>query len=131
MTIMGVVFGLGLGAFSRLETPGRQTVGLVQSVLRAGSSQAIAHQATTRVGFDVSDPEVARIVPAEVAVVATWHFEEPTLRGAFGLFGDGVGHRVVEDGYIGKALSVAQPGSEVRFRVEDDPAFDLADGFVL
>jgi len=131
MGIMGIVFGLGLGAFSRLETPGRQTMGVVQSVLRAASNQAVAHQTTTRVGFDASDPDVARIWPAEVAVVGTWHFEEDSLRGAFGLFGDGVGHRLVDDGYIGRGLSVAQVGSEVRFRVQDDAGFDLADGFAL
>lgn len=131
MAIIGVVLGLGLGAFTALETPGRQTLGMVQSVLRAGSTQAVAHQATTRVGFDTGDPDGGRILPAEVAVVGTWHFEDESLRGAFGLYGDGVQHRLVDDGYIGKALSVARTGAEVRIRVQEDPAFDLADGFTL
>ena len=131
MAIVGMVLGLGMGAFASLETPGRQTVGLVQSVLRAGANQAVAQQATTRVGFDTSDPDGGRILPAEVAVVGTWHFEQQELKGAFGLYGDGVQHRLVDDGYIGKALSVAEVGSRVMFPIQDDPAFDLGEGFAV
>jgi|FLOH01.1.fsa_nt_gi prepilin-type N-terminal cleavage/methylation domain-containing protein len=128
MMILSIVLGLGVGALSGLEVPSGQTVGLVRSALRAAATQAVSHEATCSVAFH---REQGIMYPAELRVVGTWHFEDSSLVGAFGLNGLGTGVRVIDEGFIGKALSFAQSGSQALFAIEQDPAFDLSEGFVV
>jgi len=65
-------------------------------------------------------------------VVGTWRFESEDLRGAFGLDGRLSDADVIDDGYIGRALSVAASrGSYAEFAVQLDPSFDLREGFAI
>lgn len=135
MAIMGVVFGLGLGAFAALDAPDSSAVGLVQSTLRAASNEALSRDTEARVRFvRESDPggaELGAMQPSRLFVAGTWHFETTELKGAFGIDGAGFALRVVDDGFIGRGLSLAQKGAEARFDVQADPAFDPTDGFVV
>ena len=135
MAIMGVVFGLGLGAFAALQAPDESSMGLVRSALRAASNEALGRQTQARVRFvresDFGGDEVGALIPSKLFVAGTWHFEEESLAGAFGIDGDGFGLRVVDDGFIGRALSLGQKGAEARFDVQKDPAFDPSEGFVV
>lgn len=128
MMIISIVLGLGVGALSGLKVPGGQTSGLVRSTLRAAATQAISHESSCSVVFD---RDAGVMYPAELRVVGTWHFEDSNLNGAFGLNGTGTGVRLVDDGYIGRALSLSQDGAQARFAIERDPAFDLTEGFVV
>ncbi len=128
MVIVSIVLGLGVGAMTGLKAPSQQNTGLVRSVLRAAANQAVSHEASCAVSFD----QAAGIMyPSELRVVGTWHFEDTNLNGAFGLNGSGQGMRIVDDGYIGKAISLQASGVEANFAVKRDPAFDLTEGFVV
>lgn len=135
MAIMGVVFGLGLGAFASLDAPDDSSLGLVRSTLRAASNQALSRETQARVQFvregDEGGNEVGSMRPSQLFAAGTWQFEDLALRGAFGIHGDGARLRLVDDGFIGRGLSLAEPGAEVRFDVKQDPAFDPSEGFVI
>ncbi|MFT5830690.1 MAG: prepilin-type N-terminal cleavage/methylation domain-containing protein [Bacteroidia bacterium] len=128
MVILSIVLGLGVGALTGLKAPTQQNTGLVRSVLRAAANQAISHEAGCAVTFDQA---AGAMYPSELRVVGTWHFEDTNLNGAFGLNGSGPGVRIVDDGYIGKAISLQASGVEANFAVKRDPAFDLTEGFVV
>jgi len=135
MAIMGVVFGLGLGAFASLAPPDDSSLGLVRSTLRAASNQALSRETQARVVFvregDAGGGEAGSLRPSQLFAAGTWQFEDLNLTGAFGIHGDGTALRIVDDGFIGRALSLASPGAEARFDVKSDPAFDPSDGFVI
>ena len=128
MVILSIVLGLGVGALTGLKAPSQQNTGLVRSVLRAAANQAVSHEANCAVTFDQA---AGAMYPTELRVVGTWHFEDTKLNGAFGLNGSGPGVRIVDDGYIGKAISLGANGVEANFAVRRDPAFDLTEGFVV
>jgi len=135
MAIMGVVFGLGLGAFAALDAPDDASLGLVRSTLRSASNEALSRETEARVRFvretDVGGEVVGALLPSKLFVAGTWHFETEALKGAFGIDGAGFSLRTVDDGFIGHALSLAQKGAEARFDVKKDPAFDPSEGFVV
>lgn len=135
MSIMGVVFGLGLGAFASLDSPDDSALGLVRSTLRTTSNQAQSRDTQARVVFEkVSNFGVGQMRASELFTAGTWNFDDGELTGAFGnsgVHGDGVNLRVADDGFIGKALSLGEKGAEARFDVRADPAFDPSEGFVV
>jgi prepilin-type N-terminal cleavage/methylation domain-containing protein len=132
MVVMGIVLGLGLGAFTALESPDNYALSVVRSTLRAASNQALSRDSQARVVFvREGDPEAPGMLVSELFTAGTWHFEDADLKGAFGANGTSLNGRVADDGFIGSALSLGVEGSEARFDVAKDPAFDPTHGFVI
>lgn len=130
MVIVGIVMGLGLGVFASLDVEERQAVGLVKNVVRTAQNTAVSRGMPTLVRLD----HKAGSVSAEaLRVIGTWQFEDPDLRGAFGIGGVLRGAELIDDGYLGAALSFPEevPGARAEFEVQKDPSFDLADGFSI
>lgn len=126
MAILATVLGVGVGLFAALDVSKRATLGELKGVLRAARTSATAQGATTRVRIDAENG----LVWAELLhTVGTWHFEGD-LNGAFGHGGVLRDGAYLDDGYIGKALGFwGQPGSRAEIPLNQDPAFELRDGF--
>ncbi len=130
LTIVGLVFGIGFGLLTSLDLGQRAAVGIVQNVLRAARNTAIASDAPALVRFDL---EQGQLTAEALQVVGTWHFEEPTLRGAFDLTGSLEGAKIVPAGFIGGALSFEDSprGSTASIGVTHLPSYDIANGFAI
>lgn len=131
MVVIGLVallFGMGAGMLSTLNPGQRAAVGLAQNALRAAHNNAIARQAGARVRIDATANTLQAV---GMSVVGTWQFETLGLEGSSGIDGVARGGRLIEDGFLGKALSfVGEPaGSHAEIPVQLDPGFDLRDGF--
>jgi len=129
ISLIALLLGIGLGAFTRLDFGERVSVSLVQNVLRAAHNGAIARGAPARVRIDA----VEGSLHAEgQTVIGTWHFEALPIEGAFDLDGVHAGGELV-DGFVGSALSFAgEPSrSHATIPVETDPAWDLRLGFAI
>jgi prepilin-type N-terminal cleavage/methylation domain-containing protein len=128
ISLVGLVLGLGLGAFTRVDLGDRIAPGLVHNVIRSARNWAVARQAPARVRIDAASNSIR----AEgLRVIGTWHFESLPVSGAFGLAGSDFAGVLADDGYQGRALSFDGDGSRVDIPVQLDPAYDLADGFVV
>ncbi len=129
LMILGLIMGAGLGALATLDLESRETPGLIRNVLRSAQNTALARRTATRVRID----RAAGTLRAEaLEPVGTWHFEDASLTGAFGLAGTlDDGGRIADDGYLGKCLSFL--GGPVDARVEvpvpGEGRFDLREGF--
>lgn len=127
--VLGLLFGIGIGALSSLDLGKRAARGSLLNVIRAARTSAVARGATSRVRFDVK----ASSVHAEgIAVLGTWHFErDPTGAGLYE--GENKGGKLIADGYIGRALSFVRspPGSVMTVAVDQDPGFDVSLGFTI
>ncbi len=130
MLLIGLMLGFGLGVFANLDVGSRVAVGSVQNVLRSAHNWSVARIAPARVVVDVAN---GTLRAQGNQVVGTWHFENESIQGAFGIDGVRFGGELVADGYQGQALSfVGQPPrSHVDFPVQTDPAFDLTNGFSI
>jgi len=130
MLILALLFGIGAGLFGRVDVSDRVGRPLVQSVLRSAQDWAVSRGAPALVRID---RERGTLRAEGQLVIGTWHFEGLPIRGAFGLDGSQAGGHLVEDGFQGQALSfVGEPArSGVQIAVQQDPAFDLADGFCV
>lgn len=130
MGLAALVLGFGVGALTSIDVGGRSAVGLVQSSLRSARNWSVAQDAPARVSLDLA---TGTLSSKGLAVVGTWHFEQNPPKGAFDLNGELVGGEIVEDGFLGRALSFvgAPPEAGYEVAVQQDPAFDLADGFVI
>jgi prepilin-type N-terminal cleavage/methylation domain-containing protein len=128
MTLIAVVLGVGLGALATLDLGARASVGVVQSMLRQADNWAVARRAPARVRID---PARGVIRAEGMDVIGTWHFEELPPRGAFRLDGSVVGAELVEDGFIGKALTFhgLEPGARHEIEVQRDPSYAITTGF--
>ncbi|MAF64230.1 MAG: hypothetical protein CMJ84_01040 [Planctomycetes bacterium] len=128
MTLIAIVLGVGLGSLATLDLGGRASVGVVQSTLRQANNWAVARRAPARVRID---PARGVIRAEGMDVIGTWHFEELPPRGAFRLDGSVVGAELVEDGFIGKALTFhgLQAGARHEIEVQRDPSYDVSTGF--
>jgi len=139
IALMALVVGSGLGLFAGLNPGKRTTVGLIQNTLRSAHNSSVARLAPARVRFDLAskrtDAEAKlrpdRLTAEGMRVIGTWHFEDDSLAGAFGLNGVNMGGYLIEDGYQGKALSFnGEPrDSRVEIGVHQDSAFDFRYGF--
>jgi len=130
MGIVALLIGAGVGLIARLRVADRAAVGIVHNTLRSARNWSVAREAPARVRIDAA----ARTIQSfGMSVIGTWHFEDPSLRGAFGADGVALGGRIVPDGFTGSALSFrGEPArSRVEFPVQLDPAFDLARGFSI
>lgn len=130
MGLAALVLGFGVGAISSIDVGGRSAVGLVQSSLRMARNWSVAQDAPARVSLNLAE---GSLTAEGLAVVGTWHFEQSPPLGAFGLNGEMNGGEIVDDGFLGRALSFAtgQPGANFEVAVHKDPAFNLQDGFVI
>ncbi len=132
MGILAVMLGMGLGTFSSLNPGERAAVGLVQNALRTAHNTAIARSAPARVRLDRT---TGSLVTTGALVIGTWHFEDREYRGVDGMDGVLVGwdEALVQDGYMGRALSFAHApqGARVEVPVEADPAYDFRQGFFI
>jgi hypothetical protein len=136
MLVMGMIallLGVGVGLLTQLNPGEKAAVGLVQSTIRSAHNSAVARTAPARARID----HAARSITAEgLHVIGTWHFEDERLSGAFDLDGVAFGSGeapLSEDGYQGRCVSFegAQSGARIEFAVQDDPAWDLRDGFSI
>lgn len=132
MGLIAVMMGMGLGAFATLDPGRRAALGQVTSLLRTAHNTAVALGAPARVTLDRKTGEILTV---GMRVVGTWHFEDETLSGSDGIDGVflGSGSLLDDDGFMGRGLSFdgAPAGARAEFPVQDDPAFDLTDGFSL
>ncbi|HUR27064.1 MAG TPA: prepilin-type N-terminal cleavage/methylation domain-containing protein [Planctomycetota bacterium] len=133
MVVMGIIamlFGMGVGMLSSLN-PGKQAaLGLVQNIVRSAHNNAIARSAPARVRLD---PATNTLFATGMDVVGTWQFENLGIEGSSDFDGVSTGGRIVDDGFLGKALSFAgQPaGSHAEIPLHQNPAFDLREGFQI
>lgn len=133
MTIVGIVFGLGLGAVSTMD-PGRGAdTDLVRGALRSARASAVAerHPAALEV---LIDPETQRpsLRVRRMRTLGTWHFERPDGRGTSGLNAEPIkGARQVDDGYLGRALGLFGRARDARAEIalHTLSRFDVRDGF--
>ncbi len=129
MLVIGIVLGLGLGAFAELDVGKRQALGLVKNVVRTAQNTAVARQTSARVRLD---HERNTLRAEALRVIGTWHFEDAELEGAFGKGGILKNAQLTDDGYIGQCVWFGGArGATAEFRVGDDPAFGLRDGFAI
>jgi len=128
MGLIALLLGIGLGAVASLDLGAHAAVGLVQNTLRQANNWAVARRAPARVRID---PAQGTIRAEGLDVIGTWHFEKMPPRGAFGLDGNVFGAELVDDGYIGKALTFRGMPAGARYEVDvrDDPAYNLTTGF--
>ena len=129
MAMLGLLLGAGVGMLATLDLGQRAAVGLLQNVIRSARNSAVARGAPARVRLDVQQ---GTITAEAMEVVGTWHFEDEGLVGAFGLRGANSGGVLVDDGWIGRALSFAgQGGSYAEFPVKSLASWDFTQGFAL
>lgn len=130
LTLISLLLGAGVGVLSRLDVGKRAAHGLVQSVVRSASTSALARQAPARVRLD---PDAGTIEAAGMKVIGTWHFESEVLEGAFDLDGALQGAVLVDDGFLGKAISFSgtSRAAFAEIAVQRDPAFELREGFAI
>ncbi len=128
MGLLGVLLGAGVGVLSSINLGERAAVGLVQNAIRSARNAALARGAGASVEIDAREGE---LVARALEVVGTWHFEsQPTLAGAFELDGGAQDTVLVDDGFVGKALSFPRGGKALAsIAVESAPSFDLSEGF--
>lgn len=133
MTIVGIVFGLGLGAVSSMDPGKGADAELVRGALRSARANALAerHPAAVEVS---TDPESLRtsLVVRRMRTVGTWHFESPNGRGTSGLSAEPTrGADQVDDGYIGRAVGLFGNASDARVEIalHTLSRFDVRDGF--
>lgn len=138
MAVIGILLGAGVGMLASLDLGERAALGRIQSVLRATRNTALARRAPARVRLlapgapgNRGEGDGWALRPEVLELVGTWHFEGD-LEGAFGLVGAAEEPAFADDGYIGRALSLAaRDDSLVEFPVQRDPAYDFEQGFVL
>lgn len=128
MGLIALVLGIGLGSIARIDFGKHASVGLVQNTLRAANNWAVSRRSPARVRIDA----VEGIMTAEGQdVIGTWHFETEPPKGAFELDGGLFGAVLVEDGFLGKAVSFTgrPPGARYEVPVDKNSSFDLRSGF--
>ena len=130
MGIIALLFGLGVGMLSSLDPGKRAALGLVQNVVRAARNNAVARSAPARVRID---PAARTLISTGMDALGTWHFETPDLAGSSGIDGVNLGGQLIDDGFLGKALSFAggAGGAHAEIHVQQDPGFVLREGFML
>jgi type II secretory pathway pseudopilin PulG len=128
MGLLGLLLGVGVGALASLDLGSKAAVGMVQNGVRAARNAALARASASRVEVDV---EAGELVAEVLQPVGTWHFEDASLEGAFGIRGVSRGASVTDDGFIGRALALPGGRTWAEFPVQDDPSFDLERGFAL
>jgi len=128
MGLMALMLGFGIGAIASIDVGTYGSGSLVRSTLRSAGNWSRARQAPARVRIDAA---AGRMSAEGLAVVGTWQFESLPPEGAFGLDGSVVGARLVDDGFVGKALGLAgtERGAHYEAPVHTDPAFALTQGF--
>ena len=129
MMILSLVVGAGLGMFAALDVGRRQASGSVKNVLRSAQNTAVASQAPARVRVAADG---SHLWAEALQTVGTWHFENRSMKGAFGLDGYAAPELFSDEGFIGAALAFGgRLGSEAEVPVQDDPGFDLTEGFSI
>ena len=130
MGLMAMLFGIGVGMLTALNPGKRAALGLVQNMLRSARNNAVARSAPARVRLD---PASGEIVAMGMDVLGTWQFETLGLDGSSGDDGVCTGGVLLDDGFLGKALSFegAPAGSHAEVALQENPSFDLREGFML
>jgi type II secretory pathway pseudopilin PulG len=129
MVLLGVMLGIGVGVFSSLDFSRRSALALVQNVVRSARNAALARAAPARVRIDVATGTLAATA---LDVAGTWRFEGEGLEGAFGIDGRNAGAEHADEGYLGRALRLSHGrASYVELDAQDDPGFDLREGFAI
>jgi prepilin-type N-terminal cleavage/methylation domain-containing protein len=128
MGLLALMLGVGVGVVASLDIGTYGASSLVRSSLRSANQWAMARQAPARVRID---PGTGRVAAEGLAVVGTWQFESVPPKGALGLDGELIGAELVEDGFVGRALSLAGAarGGSYVVPVHTDPAFAFEGGF--
>ncbi|MEZ5978141.1 MAG: LamG-like jellyroll fold domain-containing protein [Planctomycetota bacterium] len=132
MTILGIVFGLSLGAITGMDLAKGADAEVLRGALRAARTAALAerHPAAMFVETDEETGHVSLVVQ-RMRTVGTWHFERPDGRGTDELTAEPLqGARQVEDGFIGSALSFygAGRGARAEIALQTQSRYDVRDG---
>lgn len=133
MSLLSLVMGAGVGMLASLDPGAKAAVGVARNLIRSARNSAVARTAPARVRIDRAH---GLLVAEALAVVGTWHFEKGSLAGALGLDGGVFGAEEgtwVGPGYMGEGAVLAQlpPDAGLHFPVQEDPAYDLSDGFAV
>lgn len=130
MGLLAMLFGLGIGMLTSLNPGKRAALGLVQNIIRSAHNNAIARSAPARVQLD---PKEGTLHATGMDVLGTWQFETLGIEGSSGFDGVCMGGRLIDDGFLGKALSFAgtSAGSHAEIPLQENPAFDLREGFLI
>ena len=130
MGILAMLFGMGVGMLTNLNPGKRAALGLVQNIVRSAHNSANARRAPARVRLD---PQKNTLRASGMDVAGTWQFETEGLDGSSGFDGVCLGGRIIDDGFLGKALSFAgtPAGSHAEIPLQQDPGFDLREGFQI
>ncbi|HTF87842.1 MAG TPA: prepilin-type N-terminal cleavage/methylation domain-containing protein [Planctomycetota bacterium] len=130
MGLLAMLFGMGMGMLTSLNPGKRAALGLVSSLVRSARNNAVARLAPARVRLD---PATGTISANGMDVVGTWQFETLGIEGVSGFDGLSVGGQIIDDGFLGKALSFAgEPaGSHAEIPLHQNPGFDLREGFLM
>jgi prepilin-type N-terminal cleavage/methylation domain-containing protein len=128
MGLLALMLGVGVGVVASLDIGTYGASSLVRSSLRSANQWAMSRQAPARVRID---PATGMVAAEGLAVVGTWQFESVPPKGALGLDGELIGAELTEDGFVGKALSLAGAGRGGSYvvPVQTDPAFSFEGGF--
>ena len=130
MGILGVLFGLGFGMLGNLNPGRRAALGLVQNVIRSARNNAVARSAPALVRLDVA---TGKLHAAGMDVIGTWQFETMDIDGSAGLDGVATGGAIIDQGFLGKALSFTGAGSGARAEIplQEFAGVDLREGFMV
>ena len=124
VTILSILFGIGLGAFRKLARPDREATAHIKQALRDG--HLFARRAGTPAHIVVR-PSSGEVFATGMRIVGNWHFEDE----------GGTGYPVparyapaalVPEGIIGSGLELT--GSDASMRIGDLPgSFSGTSGF--
>ncbi len=130
MGLLALLLGMGIGMLGSLNPGKRAALGLVQNLVRSARNNAIARSAPASVRLD---PATGSITAAGMEVLGTWQFETLGLEGSSGDHGTSRGGTLLDQGYLGKALSFlgAGAGAHAEIPLQENPVFDLREGFML
>ncbi|QDU83886.1 hypothetical protein Pla163_09870 [Planctomycetes bacterium Pla163] len=135
MTVIGIVFGLGIGALSTMDLGRGADAEALRGALRSARASALAERHPAAVDV-VTDPETQRtsLVVRRMRTLGTWHFESPDGRGTDGLTASPVkGATQIDDGFVGRALHFSGRERDARAEIalETKSAYDVRDGFSI
>jgi prepilin-type N-terminal cleavage/methylation domain-containing protein len=133
LVVLGLVLGLGMGMFAALDLEQRQALALVRNALRSAASDARARGAPSRAVLDRAERRVTVEAPE---IVGTWRFEEGEGSAAGGAELVLGGGELVDDGFIGAAISFARAaergaGAAAEIQTAAGGPIEPRDGFAI
>lgn len=135
MTVIGIVFGLGIGALSTMDLGRGADAEALRGALRSARASALAERHPAAVVV-ITDPETGRtsLVVRRMRTLGTWHFEKPDCRGTDGLAAaPEKGASQIDEGFVGRALAFSGRERDARAEIalQTKASYDVRDGFSI